>query len=140
MIRPHEVARLRRGDVDLAGKRVLIAPQNSKTGGARPVTLLRPALRLLSRPPHHRPAPQRICPPQWLHHWRQVRSRAGWSRLTHPWQPDICRHTFACYHLSHFRSYPELQLEMGHRSSDLLRTRYLNLPQVQQAKEYWHTR
>ena len=30
-----------------------------------------------------------------------------------------------------------LQLEMGHRSADLLRTRYLNLPQVKQAYEYW---
>ena len=134
-IRPHEVVRLSWGDVDLPGKRVLIAPQHSKTGGARAVTLLPPALRILRQTPL--PAPQRICPPQWLHHWRQVRSRAGWSRLTHPWQPDICRHTFASYHAAHFRDLPALQLEMGHRSSDLLRTRYLNLPQVQQAKEYW---
>ena len=53
---------------------------------------------------------------------------------------NALRHTFASYHAAHFRDLPALQLEMGHRSSDLLRTRYLNLPQVQQAKEYWHTR
>ncbi len=31
-----------------------------------------------------------------------------------------------------------LQLEMGHRSANLLLSRYLNLPQVKQAKAYWH--
>ena len=29
------------------------------------------------------------------------------------------------HHLATFRSYTELQLEMGHRSADLLRTRYV---------------
>ena len=136
-IRPHEVARLRWGDVDLPGKRVLIAPQHSKTGGARPVTLLRPALRLLSRPPHRRPAPQRICPPQWLRHWREVRQRAGWNRLTRPWQQDVCRHSFASYHAAKYRNLHELQLQMGHRNTELLRTRYLVVPAARTAKRFW---
>ena len=135
-IRPHEVARLHWGDVDLAGKRVIIAPQHSKTGGARPVTLLRPALQLLSAG-GHRPAPQRICPPQWLRHWRAVRQQAGWNRLTRPWPQDVCRHSFASYHAAHFRNLHELQLQMGHRSTDLLRTRYLNLPNEEEATIYW---
>ena len=135
-IRPHEVARLRWGDVDLAGKRVNIAPQHSKTGGARPVTLLPPLLGLLQRTPH-RPAPQRICPPQWQRHWREVRCRAGWNRLTHPWPQDVCRHSFASYHAARFRNLHELQLQMGHRSTDLLRTRYLNLPSEESARIYW---
>ena len=136
-IRPHEVARLRWGDVDLPGKRVLIAPQHSKTGGARPVTLLRPALRLLSHPPHRRPAPQRICPPQWLRHWREVRRCAGWNRLTRPWRQDVCRHSFASYHAAMYRNLHELQLQMGHRSTDLLRTRYLVVPAAYTAKRFW---
>ena len=134
-IRPHEVARLRWGDVDLPGKRVNIAPQHSKTGGARPVTLLRPALQLLRTA--QAPAPQRICPPQWLHHWRAVRQSAGWNRLTRPWPQDICRHSYASYHAAHFRNLHELQLQMGHRSTDLLRTRYLNLPEASGTKAYW---
>ncbi len=134
-IRPHEVARLTWADVDLAGKRVNIAPQHSKTGGARPVTLLRPALQLLSTT--QAPAPQRICPPQWLHHWRAVRRRAGWNRLTRPWSQDICRHSYASYHAAHFRNLHELQLQMGHRSTELLRTRYLNLPGATSTTAYW---
>ncbi len=135
-IRPHEVARLRWADVDLAGKRVIIAPQHSKTGGARPVTLLRPALHLLRAGCPH-PAPQRICPPQWQRHWREVRRRAGWNRLIRPWQQDICRHSYASYHAARFRNLHELQLQMGHRSTELLRTRYLNLPSEETAKVYW---
>ncbi len=135
-IRPHEVARLTWADVDLAGKRVNIAPQHSKTGGARPVTLLRPALQLL-RAGGHRPAPQRICPPQWLRHWRAVRQQAGWNRLTRPWPQDICRHSYASYHAARFRNLHELQLQMGHRSTELLRTRYLNLPGATSTTAYW---
>ena len=134
-IRPHEVARLTWVDVDLPGKRVNIAPQHSKTGGARPVTLLRPALQLLSTT--QAPAPQRICPPQWLRHWREVRRCAGWNRLTRPWRQDVCRHSYASYHAAHFRNLHELQLQMGHRSTELLRTRYLNLPSEEAAKIYW---
>ncbi len=135
-IRPHEVARLSWGDVDLAGKRVNIAPQHSKTGGARPVTLLPPVLEILRGTPC-RPAPQPICPPRWLHHWRAVRRHAGWNRLSRPWPQDICRHSYASYHAARFRNLHELQLQMGHRSTDLLRTRYLNLPSEETAKVYW---
>ncbi len=134
-IRPHEVARLTWADVDLPGKRVNIAPQHSKTGGARPVTLLRPAWQLLSTA--KAPAPQRICPQRWLHHWRKVRQSAGWNRRTRPWQQDICRHSFASYHAARFRNLHALQLEMGHRDATLLRTRYLNLPSTRKAKEFW---
>ena len=134
-IRPHEVARLSWADVDLAGKRVNIAPKHSKTGGARPVTLLHPALHLLNTA--QAPAPQRICPPQWLLHWREVRRRAGWNRLTRPWPQDVCRHSYASYHAARFRNLHELQLQMGHRSTDLLRTRYLNLPDDTSTTAYW---
>ncbi len=135
-IRPHEVTRLTWADVDLEGKRVLIAPQHSKTGGARPVTLLLPALHLLRAGGPH-PAPQRICPPQWLRHWRAVRQQAGWNRPTRPWPQDICRHSFASYHAAKYRNLHELQLQMGHRSTDLLRTRYLVVPAAYTAKRFW---
>ena len=46
------------------------------------------------------------------------------------WQPDVLRHTFATHHLATFRNYAELQLEMGHRSAELLRTRYIAMERV----------
>ena len=36
-----------------------------------------------------------------------------------------------------YRNLHELQLQMGHRSTDLLRTRYLNLPKATSATSYW---
>lgn len=71
----------------------------------------------------------RICPPQWQRHWRELRQHAG---FTH-WVPDVLRHTCASYHLRHFRSYSELQYEIGHRDSSLLRTRYENMSRLSDA-------
>lgn len=76
--------------------------------------------------------PLRI-PRNWQKRWRALRKAAGFTHR----QPDVCRHTFASCHAVYFRDLGKLQWEMGHRSVDLLRSRYLNLPQVKQAKEYW---
>ena len=61
-----------------------------------------------------------------------LRRLAGFRR----WVPDVLRHTFAGYHLRHFRSYSELQYEMGHRDSNLQRTRYVSMQQVGDAGEF----
>ena len=69
---------------------------------------------------------ERICPPNWRRHWAALHREAGFAL----WQPDVLRHTFATHHLAAFRSYAELQLEMGHRSAELLRTRYVAMEGV----------
>ena len=122
-LRPHEVARLHWGDINLVHGVISIHPQHSKTGGARMVTIHPPLRALLQG--RQQEARQRICPRCWSLHWRQLHKEAGLS----PWQPDVLRHTFASHHLARFRSYPALQLEMGHRSAYLLRTRYVSMPQ-----------
>ena len=66
----------------------------------------------------------RTIPHCWKERWHALRHTAGWHR-EHVWQPDACRHTFATYHAAHFRNFVELQMEMGHRDSTLLRTRYI---------------
>ncbi|MBQ4636671.1 MAG: tyrosine-type recombinase/integrase [Akkermansia sp.] len=128
-IRPHEVARLTWEHVDLENKSICILPQHSKTGGARLVSIQPPLLRLLQR---CRQTGQ-VCPSQWLKHWRALRKQAG---FTH-WQPDVLRHTFASYHLRHFKDYSALQYETGHRDSSLLRTRYVDMRGVAAAADFW---
>ncbi len=124
-LRPNEVARLHPDDIQLREKRVLIHPRTSKTGGGR-VVPIRKAERLTGT---------RICIPRnWQNRWLALRRAAGFSL----WVPDVCRHTFASYHAAHFRNLPELQLEMGHSTPALLRSRYLNLPRVAQAADFWH--
>ena len=128
-IRPHEVARLTWEQVDIEGKSICILPQHSKTGGARMVTIQPPLLRLLQRCSQV----GRICPPQWPRHWRELRKQAGFAT----WQPDVLRHTFASYHLRHFKDYTALQYETGHRDSSLLRTRYVNMRGVENTSAFW---
>ena len=66
----------------------------------------------------------RSIPHRWKERWHALRRAAGWNN-GNSWQPDVCRHTFATYHAVHFRNFAALQLEMGHRGSTLLRTRYV---------------
>lgn len=133
-IRPHEVARLTWAQVDLRERAIYILPQHSKTGGARRVTIHKPLLRILRA--HRRADRERVCPEDWLRHWRELRRAAGWSG-DKPWPQDALRHTFASYHLSHFRSYAELQVEIGHRDATLLRTRYVDQRGVRSSAQFW---
>ena len=123
-VRPNEVERLRWSDIRLEDGVTCIAPHHSKTGGARHVTIFPPLARILQR--IRRPGDERICPPNW----RRLRARLHREAGFMSWQPDVLRHTFATHHLATFRNYAELQLEMGHRSAELLRTRYIAMEGV----------
>ena len=113
-IRPTEVSRIDpERDIDWENQRVVVRPTTSKTGGGR-VVPLRKAEGITVRTIPHR----------WKERWHALRRKAGWNQ-SHSWQPDVCRHTFATYHAAHFRNFPALQLEMGHRDVTLLRTRYV---------------
>ena len=115
-IRPTEVSRINpETDIDWEHAQVLIRPTTSKTGGGRVVPLRKAG-----------DITVRTIPRLWVHRWRALRKAAGWSKENaHPWRPDVCRHTFATYHAAHFRNFAALQVEMGHRDSNLLRTRYV---------------
>ena len=135
-IRPHEVARLTWAQVDLRERAIYILPRHSKTGGARRVTIHKPLMKILRRY-RTNGSEKKICPPNWLHYWRELRKAAGWNSPAHAWPQDALRHTYASYHLSYFRSFAELQLEIGHRDATLLRTRYLCMNGVHAAGQFW---
>ena len=127
-VRPNEVERLTWSQIQLDRGIIRILPQHSKTGGARHITI-HPPLAAILRQTHHHDPQTRICPANWRRYWTELHRLAGWHPTTDPWQADILRHTFASHHLAAFRSYTELQLEMGHRSCILLRTRYIAMPE-----------
>lgn len=133
-IRPNEVQRLQWKDIDFAHKAVCIMPRHSKTGGARRVSIHKPLLQILQM--SQKTPISRICPANWQQHWRALRQEAGWIG-NHTWPQDALRHTFASYHLQHFRSFSELQYELGHRDSSLLRSRYINMSGVDNTAAFW---
>ncbi|MCQ2366895.1 MAG: tyrosine-type recombinase/integrase [Akkermansia sp.] len=113
-IRPTEVSRIDpERDIDWQNQRVVVRPTTSKTGGGRVVPLRKADAITVHTIPH-----------RWKERWHALRRAAGWNH-EHAWQPDACRHSFATYHAAHFRNFAELQMEMGHRDSTLLRTRYV---------------
>ncbi len=126
-VRPGEVARLHWQDVHCREGVLCIAARHSKTGGARRVELCPPLRRLMRRLRPQSPT-QPLCPPRWRCRWRQLRQAAGLVSPGRRWVPDVLRHTFASYHALTHRDLPALQLQLGHRDSRLLLTRYLNLP------------
>ncbi len=131
-VRPGEVARLRWEDVHCEEGVLSIAARHSKTGGARRVELCPPLRRLLHR---LRPKDARahLCPPRWRKRWLHLRQVAGLATPRQRWVPDVLRHTFASYHALTHHNLPALQLQLGHRDSRLLLTRYLNLRPLRRA-------
>lgn len=123
-MRPAEVARLSVADVCWREKQVIVRPLASKTGGGR-VVHLRPLADL-------RPC-DCFVPANWETRWRALRRAAGF----HAWVPDVCRHTFASYYAAYYRNLHDLQLEMGHRDSGLLRSRYMSPARMRDAAGFW---
>ena len=123
-IRPTEVSRLEDGDINWAEGHVIIRPRASKTGGGRAVPLR--GVRGIRKRDRH-------IPRNWKRRWQALRRAAGFRH----WVPDVCRHTFATYHAAMFRNLPELQLEMGHRDTSLLRSRYMVPARRKDAEAFW---
>lgn len=123
-VRPAEVERIRQEDICRREKQLIIRPRTSKTGGGRMVPL---------RHTERLRAEDFIIPRDWQRKWRALRRAAGFR----DWVPDVCRHTFATYHAAHFRNLPALQLEMGHRDVNLLRTRYTTPVLSAIAGKFW---
>ena len=133
-VRPQETARLHWSDIDLNEGEIIIPARHSKTGGGRHISIC-PALRVILEQAHGSTPEQRICPGNWNNRWRQIRRAAGFEH----WQQDVLRHTFASYHVKRWHDFARLQAEMGHRSADLLRSRYLSMRGVtaQRAAVFW---
>ena len=123
-IRPTEVSRLQDGDINWEEGHVIIRPCASKTGGGRAVPLR--GVRGIRKRDRH-------IPLNWKRKWQALRRAAGFCH----WVPDVCRHTFATYHAAMFRNLPELQLEMGHRDTSLLRSRYMVPASRKDAAAFW---
>lgn len=67
----------------------------------------------------------------------KAKEAAGFDGKKHPWPNNALRHSYASYHLAHFRNAAKLSLEMGHTDQRLIFAHYRELVKPQAAAVYW---
>jgi integrase len=109
---------------------VEVPSAKSKTASRRFVAL-RPNLLQWLAP--YREASGPVCPSALPQRLVADRQAAGITK----WPPNACRHSFASYHLAHFRNPRELALEMGHTKSEVTFRHYRELVRPSEAQRFW---
>ena len=129
-LRNAELRRLSWENLHWAEGLVEVPSAASKTASRRFVSLRANLLQWLTP---YRDSHGLVCPPAL--YWRLVSDRqaAGITK----WPPNACRHSFASYHLAHFRDPRELALEMGHTRSEVTFRHYRELVKPAQAERFW---
>jgi integrase len=74
-----------------------------------------------------------VCPPSLYKRLVADRMAAGIKK----WPVNAARHSFASYHLAHFRDPRELALEMGHTRSEVTFRHYRELVKPAEAERFW---
>ena len=69
----------------------------------------------------------------FLHSFKQAREAAGIEE----WPDNAPRHSFASYHLAHFKNAASTALEMGHHDSRITFAHYRELVKPKDAERYW---
>jgi integrase len=129
-LRPAELQRLHWEEIHWGSKLIEVKAAKSKTARRRFIKL-RPNLEKWLRPyrKHH----GQICPPGLRNLELETRQRA---KIT-DWPANALRHSFASYHLAHFKNAAELALEMGHTNQQMIFDHYRQLVRPREAARYW---
>jgi integrase len=129
-LRNAELQRLEWKDVHWNEHLIEVPAIKSKTASRRFVAL-RPNLLQWLRP--YRDSYGPVCPPSLYERLVADREAAGITN----WLPNAARHSFASYHLAHFRDPRELALEMGHTRSEVTFRHYRELVKPAEAERFW---
>jgi integrase len=130
-LRTAELQRLEWEDVHWDSNLIEVPAIKSKTASRRFVFLRPNLLEWLA--PYRDSGNGPVCPPSLYERLVVDRHAAGILR----WSPNACRHSFASYHLAHFRDPRELSLEMGHTRSEVTFRHYRELVKPAEAERFW---
>ncbi|SRR5260221_8263908 len=130
-LRSAELERLEWQDIDFERELVEVTRAKSKTASRRHVAI-RPAL-LAWLEPYRGHSIGKVCPPNLRKHLQADRIGAGISK----WPANALRHSFASYHLEHFKEPGTLTVEMGHTDPDLVQRFYRQRVRPEAAKKWW---
>ena len=129
-LRPAELQRLHWGEIHWGSKLIEVKAAKSKTARRRFIKL-RPNLEKWLRPYRKNHGP--VCPTGLRKLELETRQRA---KMT-DWPANALRHSFASYHLAHFKNAAELALEMGHTNQQMIFDHYRELVRPAEAARYW---
>jgi integrase len=131
-LRRAEIDRLDWSNVDFESGLIEVTAQNSKTAQRRFVTM-QPNLRewLLPLRQHKGNITPQNC---FREMFEQARSAAGIAE----WPENALRHSFASYHLAHFKNAAATALELGHHDSRVTFAHYRELVKPKEAERYWN--
>ena len=131
-IRTQEIKRLDWQYIDLKAKRITIPSAIAKKRSVRHIEM-QPNLVKWLRPHHRDQGPVVPEGKAWRYHLDNVREHAPEV----PWPHNCMRHSFATYHLAMFGDARLTEMQLGHRSDDLLYTHYRALDTKEDAEKYW---
>jgi integrase len=132
-LRRAEIERLDWSEVDFESGHIEVTAEKSKSKVANRFITMQPNLREWLLPV--RKLRGNVTPLENFRElFEQARSNAGISE----WPDNALRHSFASYHLAHFKDAKALALEMGHADSGMLFNHYRALVRPKEAERYWN--
>jgi integrase len=130
-LRRAEIERLDWRDIHFDSEQLIeITAAKSKTARRRFVKI-QPNLREWLAP--LRKHSGKITPDNFVKDFAALRKAAG----IRDWPDNALRHSFASYHLAHFKDAAALALEMGHTNSSMIFAHYRQLVRPKDAARYW---
>jgi integrase len=129
-LRRAEIERLDWSEIDFDDNLIEVTARNSKTARRRLVKI-QPNLREWLLPVRKHRGP--VTSEDFIKEFYQARVAAGIKK----WPGNALRHSFASYHLAHFRNVAELALEIGHTNSAITFAHYREIVKPKDAERYW---
>ena len=129
-LRPREIERLEWADVQLSEGFIRVRAKVAKTASNRLVDI-QPNLRDWLSPLAKPSGP--VTPPNL----RRIRLAAQQKSGLQRWPQDGLRHSFASYHLAHFRNINDLATQMGHTDTKLIFRHYRSVVSKDEAARFW---
>jgi len=131
-LRPAELDRLRWDEVQPERGFIEVKAAKAKSRRRRLVTVEPVLAAWLELAPRSGPM---VRPTNFDRRWRRLRRLAGVR-----WGHDIIRHSFASYHLAHFRNPGRTALELGHADQEMLFRHYREVVTPEAAADWWALR
>ena len=132
-LRRAEIERLDWSEVDFDSGHIEVTAEKSKSKRANRFITLQPNLRSWLMPV--RQLKGNVTPQEKFRElFDLAREEAGIT----DWPDNALRHSFASYHVAHFKDAKGLALEMGHTDSGVLFNHYRALVKPKEAARYWN--